>query len=146
MASSSDILISLHEQHANNVFAGKKTVEIRRRCPRIAPGTRVWIYATLPRGAVLGFATVAAVVSKTPGALWKNYRSELAINKSTFDRYLRNCDTAHAVLLRDAIALPKEISLEQMRFIDEAFHPPQFFTRLNGLAARMEAYHDNEAQ
>lgn len=140
MASSGDILISLHERHANNVFAGKKTVEVRRRRPHVDPGTRVWIYATLPRGAVLGCATVAAVISKTPVALWRSYKGELAIDRSTFDDYLHNCDTAHALVLQNVEILPKEISLNQMRFLDETFHPPQFFTRLNGLAARMEAY------
>ncbi len=58
MVSQDEILISLKPKHANEIFDGGKTVELRKRRPKIKPGTRVWIYATSPIAALWGLRAV----------------------------------------------------------------------------------------
>lgn len=56
-----DVLMSFHEHWALAILAGTKTVEIRARRPAFPPGTRVWMYATAPRAAVVGWCVVGGI-------------------------------------------------------------------------------------
>ena len=130
----SDILLSLGARHAHNVFSGRKTVEIRRRRINVPIGTRVWIYAKLPVGAVLGFATITNIENRAPASLWRRYGSESAIEKSEFNEYLEGRDSACALVLDDVALLSDAVPLAVLRKLEKKFRPPQFFSKLNGLA------------
>ena len=58
MPDATDAIISIHPDYADAIFAGKKTIELRRRIPEVPSGTRLWIYATRPTGAIIGFVTI----------------------------------------------------------------------------------------
>jgi len=57
------LLISIHHQYAEAILAGSKTVEIRRRRPRLAAGTECWIYVPRPVAFVVGSFTVGSITS-----------------------------------------------------------------------------------
>ncbi len=133
-----NILVSLNPKHASNIFLGLKTVEIRRRSMNVREGTRIWIYAKLPVGAILGFATITKVENKSPERLWQLYGAESAIEKEEFTSYLDGRPHACAILLEKITELPEAISLGELRKLESNFQPPQFFTKLNGLAAKLE--------
>ena len=76
-----DILISLKPKHAANIFEGEKTVELRKRRPRIEPGTRIWIYATAPTAAIKGYANLVQIQSGPPSFIWKNLGVRTGISK-----------------------------------------------------------------
>ncbi len=54
-----NILISLEPRHAENILAGLKRVELRRRTMNVSPGCTVWIYAKLPVGSIVGRTTLS---------------------------------------------------------------------------------------
>jgi predicted transcriptional regulator len=133
-----NILVSLAPEHAVNVFSGRKTVEIRRRSMNVREGTRIWIYAKLPIGAILGFATISKVDTKSPERLWRLYGSQSAIQKGEFSDYLYGRAEACAIVLEKVTELSEAIPLTELRKLESDFQPPQFFTKLNGLAAKLE--------
>ena len=60
-------LISIRPAYALTQFSlGQKLIELRRRIPPIAKGTRLWIDVTKPVGAVLGVAEVREIVAGHP--------------------------------------------------------------------------------
>ena len=65
------IIISIHPNYAEDILIGEKTVELRRRAPRIKEQTKLWIYATRPICAIVGSVVLESNVTKTPDQLWK---------------------------------------------------------------------------
>ena len=61
MSIGDQILISLEARHAENIMLGRKLVEFRRRPMNVKPGATIWIYAKLPVGSIVGYASVTAV-------------------------------------------------------------------------------------
>jgi predicted transcriptional regulator len=95
------VLISLEERHAENIFAGKKHVELRRRAMNVKAGTIVWIYVKLPVGRVVGYAKVSAAHSLAPSSLWKRFAGVCCITRSEFFAYFEGLSKGFALGLQD---------------------------------------------
>src|SRR5450755_4678768 len=125
-----DILISLRADHSSNVLEGRKTVELRRRPMRVAPGTRVWIYAKSPQARIEGLAVVGAIHECPLEELWSLYGDEVAITHTAFDEYMAGTKKGCAIIFSSVIRLTRSISLDEIRTRVGKFQPPQFFKRL----------------
>jgi len=126
----SDILISLHPKHCDKVVAGTKTVELRRRRPKVSPGTRVWIYTKRPRACIDAMAVIESIHEGSHNDLWRQFGDRVAISRLDFNQYLAGSNGACAIVLRSAHALKRAIGLDEIRQEIHSFHPPQFFKRL----------------
>jgi len=129
------VLISLEERHANNIFAGTKRVELRRRTMHVSEGTVVWLYVKCPVGRVLGKAVVAATHSLTPNQIWRQFGSCSGLNRIEFFNYFEGLKTAFVLELKDVSRLKEGVSLSALRDASTGFHPPQFFTRIDPAGA-----------
>ena len=129
MSEAVDAIISIHRSYADAIFAGTKTVELRRKLPNISSGTRLWVYATRPVGAVIGFVTIKGVDRATPAAIWKQHGRDTGIDHAAFQDYFKGAPEAIAVLLSTARRIGP-ITMDQLRQVRDSFHPPQVLTRL----------------
>lgn len=125
MNAGSDAIISIHPRHAYAILDGAKTVELRRRIPPLSIGTRLWIYATRPVGAVIGVATVERIVRDDPAQIWLEFGDQSGIDRGTFDAYFDGSNVAIGLLLADIRPSPEQVAIEQLRSIRDGFHPPQ---------------------
>ena len=139
-------LISIRPPHVVNIFSGQKTVELRRRAVRLTPGTRLWIYATRPRAAISGFATVKSIDFGSPIEIWKRYHRCTSVSRELFFDYFCGAELAFAIKLLDATALEQPIELEIVRAEVDEFHPPQHFARLDKGNPVLEVLESNFAQ
>lgn len=130
MADNENILISVHPRHVDSLVSGRKTVELRRRPLKLSEGCRVWIYCTLPRGAVEAVGIVATVVAAAPSEIWHSYGKRCGITKAEFDTYYSGADVAYAVVFSSVMKLPLTFALGEIRRHFASFQPPQFFKRL----------------
>lgn len=130
MNNSKHILISLAPRHAENIFAGHKQIELRRRTMHVSPGTLVWVYVTLPVGSIVGRARITALHRGTPSALWEQFGAVSGLSKTEFLDYLAGVDEGFVLVLEDARHLRSPLSLAAIRQIAVGFNPPQFFVRL----------------
>ena len=131
MTATGEILISIYPEYAKAIFRGEKTVELRRRIPGLRSGTKMWIYATKPVGAILGFATVADVTKGPPGIMWKIFGDRAAVGREKFDSYFSDTDIATCITLT-GVNEGSPLSAECFKTVRSRFHPPQLFTRLSG--------------
>lgn len=53
------ILITIQSEYASMIYAGYKTIELRKRTPKVPIGTPCLIYEPLPIGRVTGYFTYA---------------------------------------------------------------------------------------
>lgn len=124
------ILISLASRHADNIFAGRKQVELRRRPMNISPGAIVWIYVKLPIGSIVGHVRVSSIDTSSPTALWRRHGAVSGLSKSEFFAYFEGTSQGVALVLEQSKRLNASLSLDELRRLDESFQPPQFFARL----------------
>ena len=126
-----NILISLEHRHAENILAGNKRVELRRRAIRVEPGTIIWMYSKLPKGLIVGSATVVRLRQASPASLWRRYGRETGITRSEFFEYFSATGNGFALELSGSTRLKEPVSLKALREVDKSFQPPQFFKRLH---------------
>jgi predicted transcriptional regulator len=113
-----DAIISIHPGYADAILAGEKTIELRRRVPKLTRGSRLWIYATRPTGAVVGVVTIQEVAKASPSTIWKRHQNGAAVDLASYKAYFKGAQEAVA------------ISIEQLRKIRNRFQPPQVLIRL----------------
>lgn len=130
MDSTEDALISIRPNFAKAILSGKKTVEIRRRIPALKVGTRLWIYATRPLGAIVGTAIVSKIIEDTPIEIWKTCMDQIALGQCEYDEYFAGTDRALGIVLSE-ITRWHPIGIEQLRKIRNGFHPPRVLLRLS---------------
>lgn len=130
MGNNEHILISLESRHAENIFAGHKRVELRRRTMNVSPGATLWIYVKLPVGSIVGHARIGKVHASSPNALWRRYGPVSGLSKHEFFEYFGGAKQGVALVLEQSTRLRTSLSLEALRKVDEGFQPPQFFARL----------------
>lgn len=128
------IMLSVSPVYARPILSGAKSVELRRRAPRIADGTRAWLYSTLPVGEIVALLEIETVVEAPISELWERYGDRASISKTAFDRYFAGLISGAALIIGDVQALKQPISLQEMRQ-HGAFHPPQFYRRVRQDAA-----------
>ena len=129
MACDNNALISVKPNYAKAILSGEKTIELRRRIPAIDPGTRLWIYATRPTGAVVGVATVQRIVKGTPTEIWDQFMERTAVCRCTFEAYFAGTNCALGLVLAE-IRSGIPVDIEQLREMREGFHPPRILARL----------------
>ena len=130
-----DAIISLHRGYADAVFAGTKTVELRRKFPKLPSGTRLWIYATRPTGAVMGFVSIQDMDRGPPATIWKTHGTSVGIDQAAFNEYFDGASEAIAIRLTAACRV-SPIAMGELRQIRKHFHPPQILTRLTALETK----------
>lgn len=118
------VLISLKPEFAEAIAEGRKTVELRRRFPKVERGCRLVIYATQPVGAVVGFATIRDVIFASPTAIERTYRSRAALSRRRFRAYFAGCARAVAVEIENHISIGPH-RLDDLPLILPGFLAPQ---------------------
>lgn len=121
------LLMSISPKYVKKIIARRKTVELRRRFPRIKPGGKILIYSSCPDKALIGTATVGDVISLTVNQLWQRYEYRMGINQEEFRDYLKGVSVGCAIELKTVEPFLFPVSLSTLRKIVPGFHPPQSY-------------------
>ncbi|MFZ5481171.1 MAG: GNAT family N-acetyltransferase [Myxococcota bacterium] len=124
------VLVSIHPRYVAAIADGSKRVELRKRFPRVPPGTPLWIYATEPVAAIVGHASIDRVEEGEVGHIWSAHRDSVAVNEREFAAYFEGRPRGVAVVLRDFVPLPRPITLGEARARVPGFTPPQSYRYL----------------
>ena len=127
-------MISIKPVFAASILSGSKTVELRRRFFELPIGSKLWIYSTLPVGAVVGVATLASVDRDTPENLWEKYSVRTQVTGEEFDAYFRGCESGVALGLGEIRALTP-VDLQTIREIRGIVSMPQVAARITSAQA-----------
>lgn len=125
------VLISLDERHANNILAGTKTVELRRRSMHVPPGSHVWFYVKKPVACIVGYAVAGERFSAAPNAVWRRFGEVSGLERKEFMDYFVGCKEASAMTLVQPTRLVHSVRLDELRASVPGFHPPQFYARMD---------------
>lgn len=122
------LLLSIKPRFADAIFAGTKTVEIRRVRPRLQAGDLVFVYVSSPRCSLEGAFEVDHLVEAKPDRLWKLIGVRSGISRKEFDDYVAGCDTAFGIVIQRTWKLEVPVHLKKMR--KRRVEPPQSYRYL----------------
>lgn len=124
------LLLSIHPEHAQSIFIGTKTVELRRVRPQVSKGSQVLIYVSSPIKALAGGFEVEEVIEDKPEKLWDRVRRYAAITREQFDGYYTDAVTGYGIMIANVWALDRAIPLEHLRKKLPGFQAPQGYRYL----------------
>jgi len=90
------ILLSIKPYYVEEILAGRKTVEYRKRIPQDDTVRQVLIYSSYPSKRVVAEFTLGGFLSGTPEWLWEQSFKIGGISKDVFDHYFEDKDIAYA--------------------------------------------------
>lgn len=127
------VLMSIKPQYSEMIFSGRKTVELRRVCPRLEAGDLVLVYASGPRMALVGGFEVAEVVSGDPESIFRKHGKSAGVSREAYEAYFAGSKIAHGIMIARAWSLREEAELKTLRKRVRGFHPPQSYRYLRGV-------------
>ena len=127
MTTNHALLISIRPQFVESIFAGTKTVELRRVKPRLQAGDLVVIYASGSMKGIVGAFEVEGVTAGSPVAIWRKHNSGSGLGKAEFDCYFDGTDVGYAIRIGKLWKLPVPIPLGTLRKRRSGFRPPQSY-------------------
>lgn len=125
------LLISIKPKYAEMIFNGVKTIELRRKFPKVKKGTFVMIYASSPIKAVIGIGIVDDVTSGNPLSFWPSVKQNAGVTLQEFKNYYEDSSVAVGIHLKEISRLPRPLNLSQLREVWPKFHPPQGYHYLS---------------
>lgn len=132
------LLLSIKSRFVEKILSGAKTIELRRRQPRGAtPGDWLAIYETMPTGAIVGVARVAALHSDAPERLWTRFGDASGIRSAEYSRYFEGAKNAVGIELFAPVRLAKCLTLPVLRQKWLGFNPPQGFLYLTDKQSKL---------
>ena len=128
------LLISLHPRHSQNILAGKKTIELRKKPPRFTQEgdefiflfNKILIYETLPTAAIVGYVSPVKLMSFTAKE-WHRYSKKLCLSEEEISSYLGD-RIGYGIVIQNPVRI-EPIPLSKMREL--GILPPQSYQYLN---------------
>jgi predicted transcriptional regulator len=131
------ILFSIRPKFAEMIFAGTKTVELRRVLPRVVAGDLALIYVSSPTRQLQGAFEIGKIVSGPPASLWKKVGCKSGLTRREFLGYFQGKRTGHALVIRKAWKLRVAVCLTTLRKRKNGYQPPQSFHYLNRITSAL---------
>ena len=122
-----DLVVSIKPEYATKIVVGDKKVELRRRFPYgTVTGARMYIYASSPIQAVIGYAVIRTVERLSPSEIWSRYASVAYITSEDFQSYYRDVSLGYVLVLEHPVRLKTPVHLSVLKE-KLSFSPPQSF-------------------
>lgn len=123
--SNAAVLLSIDAEHAHSILRGEKNFEYRRVIPTQEIPYTVYLYATQPKGVVLGKVEVVDVWTGDPEQIANATGSGTPQSKEQILEYFEGRGTAHALELGDRERFSTAPTLKWLREHD--MEPSQNF-------------------
>lgn len=117
------LLLSVQAEYAEKILDGTKTVELRRRRPRVSAGDYLILYVPAPVKSIVGVVTVERVVEGRLSTLWRKVRVACSLTHAEFQRYLHGLVVGYAILVKNPGRLSSPLPLKLLRQVQPRFTP-----------------------
>lgn len=127
MATNHALLLSIRPRFVDLIFAGTKTVELRRVKPRVQAGDLVVVYASGATKGMVGAFEIVGVTAATPSSIWKKYNGGSGLTKREFDSYFAEVSVGYAIRIGKFWKIQEPVPLKTLRKRRAGFRPPQSY-------------------
>ena len=127
MSTNHALLLSIRPRFAALIFAGTKTVELRRVKPRVQAGDLIFVYASGATKGMVGAFEVAGVTTAAPSSIWRRHNGGSGLTKREFDDYFAGAAVGYAICVGRSWELSKPVPLKTLRQRHADFRTPQSY-------------------
>lgn len=121
------VLMSIKPQYADLIFEGTKTIELRRRCPKVVKGDLVLVYVSGPRMALVGGFEVGGIMEGPPALVCADWMTKARVIREVFLTYFSGCDLAYGIQIKRSWQFETATELKTLRRRKGGFSPPQSY-------------------
>ncbi len=121
------LMLSVRPEYSRAIFAGTKTVELRRVRPGVSEGDMILLYETAPTSKLVGEFTVGTVLSGSPRAIWNRVGDQSGLSRTEFRAYYAGAEEAFAILVAKPRHYRPPVSFAELRRRHSGFRPPQSY-------------------
>jgi predicted transcriptional regulator len=122
-----DFVLSIRPEYATKIISGEKTVELRRKFPNgTVTGAIVYVYATVPIQAVIGWAKIADVKRLKVHDIWEQFKDVACIQENDFLEYFGDLKSGFVLMLEAPQPLSNPVALSELK-ARLNFVPPQSY-------------------
>ena len=121
------VLMSIKPQYADLIFEGTKTIELRRRCPKVAIGDLILVYVSGPRMALVGAFEVGGIIEGPPALVCGDWLAKACVTREVFMTYFTGCDQAYGIEIKRSWQFETATELKTLRRRKGGFCPPQSY-------------------
>jgi len=126
------IVLSLKPYYAEMLFAGVKTIELRRRIATGFKGREVFVYVSSPVQKIWGGFRVHEIRSGAPDELWAHIEAKAGVERVEYDAYYSGSGVAHALHVSHVWQHDAPVALGVVREALPEFRPPQSWRYAKG--------------
>jgi predicted transcriptional regulator len=127
MTTNHALLLSIRPHFVDLIFAGTKTVELRRVKPRVKAGDLVVVYASGATKGMVGAFEVAGVAAAAPSSIWRKFNGGSGLTKRGFDTYFAGASVGYAIRIGKRWKIQEPVPLNTLRKRRAGFRPPQSY-------------------
>lgn len=117
------LLLSVRAEFTEGILSGTKTVELRRKRPRVSPGDYLILYVPAPVKSIVGVVMVERVVEGRLSTLWRKVRGGCGLTHAEFQLYFRGLPRGYGVFVKNPGRLSSPLPLELLRRVQPGFTP-----------------------
>ncbi len=127
MTTNHALLLSIRPNFVELIFAGTKTVELRRVKPRVKAGDLVVVYASGTTKGMVGAFEVVGVTAASPSSIWRKFNGGSGLTKQGFDSYFAGASVGYAIRIGKRWKIQEPVPLNTLRKRRAGFRPPQSY-------------------
>lgn len=105
------LLLSIKPRFANEIYAHRKLIELRKRQPNVPNGTPVYMYETLPIGKITGLFTYKGCIVEQKERFWEQYGNLTCVTKEEFFEYYKDYAFVYGWKIDNAMKFERGITL-----------------------------------
>ena len=109
------LVVSVRPRWVTEIVSGRKTVELRRRPPRLDQPVVSLIYETSPGCRLRAKCLMGPIVTNTPRSLWLQLGDRSGVTINEYDAYFAGTLKAYAIEIQRVEEMPAHLSLEYLR-------------------------------
>ena len=117
------LLVSVRPRWVREIVVGRKTVELRRRSPRLNEPVRALVYETSPAYPLRASCVMGPVRSEHPDMLWnESVYAPASVRRILF--LFSGSNLGYGIQIRDVVEMSSRLTLDWLRR-EAGFVPPQ---------------------
>jgi predicted transcriptional regulator/GNAT superfamily N-acetyltransferase len=126
------LLMSIKPAYWDQIAAGKKTFEFRKRFSNRSMGVRALLYASRPVCSLVGEVKLQEMISGDPHQVWNRCAQGAGVEQGDFEIYVRSAREVRAIQLTDVRPFGRPVPIARLaELLGCTLRPPQSFCHLH---------------
>jgi predicted transcriptional regulator len=109
------IVISVQPKWAGLIRSGQKTIELRRRFPRLPAGSVAYLYESSPTCSLTAVLRIGTVHELPVGELWAVHGAASCVGECHFAEYFAGREMGYGVNITACVPLSNSVPLSTLR-------------------------------